>query len=57
MGISQPINVGRELRNFDVKVIYCSLIERVKYKLEFFDLSKNIPIIVDGRLKKGNENI
>lgn len=51
-GINQAINVGNELRKLDINIIYCSPIERAKHTLELFDLNKNIPIIVDYRLKE-----
>ena len=51
-GINQAINVGKELRKLNLNKIYCSPIERAKYTLELFDLDKNIPVVIEDRLKE-----
>lgn len=56
-GISQAISVGKNLRKFHIDRIYCSPIERTKHTLELFNLDKNIPIIIDDRIKERNMGI
>lgn len=53
-GVNQAINVGKELRKLDINIIYCSPVERAKHTLEFFDLDKNIPVVIEDRLKERN---
>ncbi len=57
IGISQAINVGKTLRKFHIDRIYCSPIERAKHTLELFNLDKNIPIVIDNRIKERNMGI
>ena len=45
-GISQAINIGKNLRKIHIDRIYCSPIERAKHTLELFNLDKNIPIVI-----------
>ncbi len=56
-GIEQAIAVGKELNKLNIEVIYCSPIERAKDTLKLFELDKNIPIIIDNRLKERNMGI
>lgn len=56
-GISQAINLGFELRNRNIDTIYCSPIERAKNTLELFKLDKNIPIIIEDRLRERNMGV
>lgn len=56
-GIQQAINVGKELNNLDIDVIYCSPIKRAKHTLELFNLDKNIPVIIEDRLKERDMGI
>lgn len=56
-GIHQAIKLGKELKDLDIDEIYCSPIERAKHTLKLFDLDKNIPIIIDERLKERDMEI
>ena len=56
-GISQAIRVGKKLREIHIDRIYSSPIERTKHTLELFDLDKNIPVIIDDRIKERNMGI
>lgn len=56
-GIQQAINVGKELNKLGINLIYCSPIERAKHTLELCNLDKNIPIIIDERLRERNMGI
>ena len=56
-GIEQAINVGKELKKLNLNKIYCSPVERAKYTLELFDLDKNIPVVIEDRLKERNMGI
>lgn len=56
-GIIQAKNLGRELKDLDIDVIYCSPIERAKHTLRLFNLDKNIPVIIDERLKERDMGI
>ena len=51
-GINQAINVGKELKNFNIDMVYCSPIKRAKHTLELFALNKNIPVFIENRLKE-----
>lgn len=44
-------------RKLDIHTIYCSPIERAKHTLELFNLDKNIPVIIDERIKERNMGI
>lgn len=57
IGIQQAIDIGKKLREFHIDRIYSSPIERAKHTLELFDLDKNIPIIIDDRIKERNMGI
>jgi probable phosphoglycerate mutase len=56
-GITQAINVGKELRDLDIDIIYCSPIERAKHTLSLFDLDKDIPVIFEDRIKERDMGI
>ena len=56
-GISQAKKRGEDLRKLDIHIIYCSPIERAKHTLELFNLDKNIPVIIDERIKERNMGI
>lgn len=56
-GIFQAIRVGKKLREIHIDRIYSSPIERTKHTLELFDLDKNIPVIIDDRIKERNMGI
>lgn len=56
-GINQAIRVGKELRNLNIDVIYCSPIERAKHTLKLLNLDYNIPVIIDDRLKERDMGI
>lgn len=56
-GIAQAIRVGKELRNLNIDVIYCSPIERAKHTLKLLNLDYNIPVVIDDRLKERDMGI
>ena len=56
-GIIQAKKIGEDLRKLDIHTIYCSPIERAKHTLELFNLDKNIPVIIDERIKERNMGI
>ena len=56
-GIQQAKNIGKELCELNIDVVYYSPIERAKHTLKLFNLNDNIPIIVDERLKERNMGI
>ena len=56
-GIKQAIEVGKEIRKLDIDKIYCSPIERTKETLRLFKLDKNIPVIIEDRIKERNMGI
>lgn len=56
-GKQQAIKLGKELNKLDLDLIYCSPIERAKNTLALFDLDKNIPIIIEDRLKERDVGI
>ncbi len=56
-GIYQAKTVGNNIRKLDIDIIYCSPIERAKHTLKLFDLDKNIPVIIDDRIKERNMGI
>lgn len=56
-GIQQAIKVGKELKQFDIDLVYCSPIERAKRTLALFELDKNIPIIIENRLTERDMGI
>lgn len=49
--------LAKKLREFHIDRIYSSPIERAKHTLELFDLDKNIPIIIDDKIKEKNMGI
>ncbi len=56
-GKQQAIKLGKELNQLDIDLIFCSPIERAKHTLALFDLDKNIPIIIENRLKERDVGI
>ena len=56
-GMNQAQKVGKELKKLDIDIIYCSPIERAKHTLKLFDMDKNIPVIIDERIKERNMGI
>ena len=56
-GISQAINIGKKLRKFSIDKVYSSPIKRAKHTLKLLDLDKNIPVIIDERIKERNMGI
>lgn len=56
-GIEQAKNLGKELSKLNIDIVYCSPIDRAKHTLNLFNLNKNIPIIVDERLKERDMGI
>lgn len=57
IGIRQAIEVGEEIRKLNIDKIYCSPIERAKDTLKLFDLDRNIPVIIENRIKERNMGI
>ena len=53
-GIRQAIELGTELNDKDIDLIFCSPIQRAKHTLDLFKLNKNIPVVVEERLKERN---
>lgn len=53
-GIQQAIELGTELNDKDIDLIFCSPIQRAKHTLDLFKLNKNIPVVVEERLKERN---
>lgn len=51
-GKEQAINVGKELNTLNIDLIYCSPIERAKHTLELLNLKKDIPVIIEDRIKE-----
>lgn len=56
-GIQQAKMVGKDIRKLDIDVIYCSPIKRAKHTLQLFNLDKNIPVIIDERIRERNMGI
>ena len=56
-GIKQAINLGKELNDLDIDLIYCSPIARAKHTLELFNLKKDIPVIIEDRIKERDVGI
>lgn len=56
-GKKQAIDIGKELRKLSIDKIYCSPIERAKDTLQLFELDKNIPVIIEDRIKERNMGI
>ena len=56
-GINQAINAGKELKNLNIDIVYCSPIKRAKHTLELFVLNKNIPVFIENRLKERDMGI
>ncbi len=57
IGIKQAKEIGDSLRKLNIDLIYCSPIERAKQTLELFNLDKEIPIIIEKRIKERNMGI
>ncbi len=51
-GKEQAINVGKELNSLNIDLIYCSPIGRAKHTLELLNLKKDIPVIIEDRIKE-----
>lgn len=51
-GKKQAIKVGKELNKFNINIVYCSPIERTKQTLQLLNLKKEIPTVIDDRLKE-----
>ena len=56
-GKKQAIDIGKELRKLSIDRIYCSPIERAKDTLQLFELDKNIPVIIENRIRERNMGI
>lgn len=56
-GIIQAIEIGKEIRKLNINKIYCSPIQRAKDTLKLFKLDKNIPVIIENRIKERNMGI
>ena len=56
-GIKQAIEVGKEIKKLNISKIYCSPIERAKDTLKLFELNKNIPVIIEERIKERDMGI
>ena len=56
-GRRQAIEVGREIRKLNINKIYCSPIQRAKDTLQLFGLDKNIPVIIENRIKERSMGI
>lgn len=56
-GKEQAINVGKELNTLKIDLIYCSPIERAKHTLELLNLKKEIPVIIEDRIKERDVGI
>lgn len=57
IGIEQSKNLGNELSKLNLDKVYCSPIDRARHTLELFHLKKDIPIVIDERLKERNMGI
>ncbi len=53
-GIKQAKEIGDSLKTLDIDLVYCSPIERAKQTLELFNLDKDIPVIIEERIKERN---
>lgn len=56
-GKEQAINVRKELNTLKIDLIYCSPIERAKHTLELLNLKKEIPVIIEDRIKERDVGI
>lgn len=56
-GITQALEIGKEIRKLNINKIYCSPIQRAKDTLKLFKLDKNIPVIIENRIKERNMGI
>lgn len=56
-GRKQAIQVGQEIRKLNINKIYCSPIQRAKDTLELFELDKNIPVIIENRIRERDMGI
>ncbi len=56
-GVKQAIKVGDEIKKLNIDIIYCSPIKRAKHTLELFNLDRNIPVIIDERIRERNMGI
>lgn len=56
-GIKQAKEIGNSLKTLNIDLVYCSPIERAKQTLELFNLDKNIPVIIEERIRERNMGI
>lgn len=56
-GINQARSIGKYVRELDIDIIYCSPIERARHTLKLFNINKDIPVIIDDRIKERNMGI
>lgn len=56
-GINQAKNIGKELNNLNIDIVYCSPIQRAKHTLDLLSLNKNIPVLIEDRLKERDMGI
>lgn len=56
-GIQQAIRIGKELNKLKIDLIYCSPVGRTIDTLELCNLDKNIPVIIDERIRERNMGI
>lgn len=56
-GIEQAKKLGKELSKLNIDIVYCSPIDRAIHTLNLFNLNKDIPVIVDERLKERDMGI
>lgn len=56
-GIQQAIAVGKDIKKLNINKIFCSPIPRAKHTLKLFGLNKNIPVIIENRIKERNMGI
>lgn len=57
LGRQQAIKLGLELNSKNIDLIYCSPIQRAKNTLKLFKLDKNLPVIIEERIKERNMGI
>lgn len=51
-GKKQAIKLREELKKLNINIVYCSPIEKAKQTLRLFDLNKEIPVVIENRLKE-----
>lgn len=56
-GIQQAINIGKELKKLNIDLIYCSPIKRAIHTLKLCNLDKNIPVIIEDKIKERDMGI